>query len=285
MKTLLYATDFSKNSITALQYAYKLSTQLNAQLNVIHVFQYPASLIDLAKNAIPEFGINYFKEYTAKLEEFCKGYLGNDYKNVKIEALESNSVLEGILAKAKELNPFLIVVGTKGQSTLKDLIMGNTPQNLIEKGLYPVLSIPRKENPPSLQTFVYATAFEEDDIEAICKLSNLAKPLNSLIKVVHVSSEKDYPGEIQMEWFKEMLNEKISYKKITFEVVTSNDIFSALKLYADNCNADLIAMLERKKGGYLKKLLQKNTVQKMYNYGKYPLISFNISKGLHLNLC
>lgn len=284
MQTILFATDYSKNSTTALKYAYRLSTKMNAQLKVIHVFQYPTALVDFTKEPEPKFGENYFKKHTAKLEQFCNDYLGYDLKNVDIEAVESKSALAGVVSKAKEYNALFVVVGTKGQGTLKDLIVGNTTQNLIEKSEFPVISIPYSETVPDLKTIVYATAFEEDDIHAICKLTAIAKPLNAEINVVHVSSKKDYPGEIQMEWFKEMLNDKIAFDDITFDVVTSDDVFKSLKKYADNANADLIAMLDRKKGGFLKNLLNKDTVLKMNDYGKYPLISFNVSKCLHLNL-
>ncbi|MET2985153.1 universal stress protein [Aureibaculum conchae] len=283
MRNILYATDYSKNSITALKYAYQLSTKINAQLTVIHVFHYPTTLIDMVSNAEPNFGVNYYKKHTSKLQQFCNDYLGYELKNVNVEAIENNSVLNAIITKAKELDPLFIVVGTKGQSSLKDLIMGNTTKNLIENGLFPVLSIPNKKRISSFKTIVYATAFEEDDINAICKLAEIAKPLNAEIKVVHVSSEKDYSGKVQMEWFKEMLNNKIDYKNISFDIDISNDIFNSLRLYADNTEADLIAMLDRKKGGFLKNLLNKDTVQKMNDYGKYPLISFNVSNCLKLN--
>lgn len=283
MKKILYATDYSKNSATALKYAYQLSTKINAQLMVIHVFHYPTALVDMVSNTEPDFGVNYFKRHTAKLKQFCNDYLGYELKNIKVEALENKSVLEAIISKAEEIDPLFVVVGTKGQSTLKDLLMGNTTKNLIEKGLFPILSIPSKKSVAKIKTIVYATAFEEEDIHAICKLTDIAKPLNAEIKVVHVSSKKEYPGEVQMEWFKEMLNTKIEYNNINFDVISSEDIFKSLKLYLDNTDADLIAMLDRKKGGYLKKLWNKDTVQKMNDYGKYPLISFNLSNCLNLN--
>ncbi|RPD98727.1 universal stress protein [Aureibaculum marinum] len=283
MKNILYATDYSKNSITALKYAYELSTKINAQLKVIHVFHYPSTLVEMTTNTDDDFGVNYFKRHTAKLDQFCYDYLGTDLKNVSVEAVENKSILEGIISKAKELSPRLVIVGTKGQSSIKDLIMGNTTKNLIEKGLFPVMSIPSIEQLPELKTIVYATAFEEEDLHAICKLTEIALPLNATIKIVHVSSKKDYPGDIQMEWFKEMLSEKLDYKNLEFKVITSDDVFNSLRKYANDVNADLLAMLERKKGGFLKNLLNKDTVHKMNDYGKYPLISFNTSNCIKLS--
>lgn len=41
MKTIVYATDYSKNSVAALKYAQKLSAMVDARLVVMHVFGHP----------------------------------------------------------------------------------------------------------------------------------------------------------------------------------------------------------------------------------------------------
>ncbi|MBJ2172880.1 universal stress protein [Aureibaculum sp. A20] len=283
MKNILYATDYSKYSVTALQYAYQLSTKMNIQLKVIHVFHYPSTLLNIVGDTEPDFGVNYFEKHASKLEQFCIDNLGYDLTNITVEAVENKSVLNGIIEKAQELDSTFVVVGTKGNGTIKDFIMGNTTKNLIEKSLFPILSIPYQKRISKIKTIVYATAFEEDDIHAICKLTEIAEPLKSEIKVVHASLKDEYPGEVQMAWFKEMIANKIKYDKISFEVISSDDVFNSLRLYAEKNDADLIAMLDRKKGGFLKKLLNKDTVLLMNDYGKYPLISFNVSNCLKLN--
>ncbi len=44
MKTILYATDYSENSVAALKYAHKMSEQLETRLVIAHVFDYPTVL-------------------------------------------------------------------------------------------------------------------------------------------------------------------------------------------------------------------------------------------------
>lgn len=285
MKNILYATDYSDNSVTALKYAYDLSLKLAAKLEVIHVFSYPKVLADEVNDEPLSFEPNPFIRNRNRLLEFCERHLDKNLENVNIDAVENNSVVEGILAKAKDLDPLFIVVGSKGISGLRDFIMGNTTKRLIEKAAYTMLSIPSGEEVRDIKTIIYATAFENDDIHAICKLIEIAKPLNAEIKVVHISTKREYQGEVQMEWFKEMLENKIDYGKISFELIFDDDIFNSLLSFTDQNNADLIAMLERNNNvGFLSRISNKNKIRKMHDYGKYPLISFNKKKCLTLDL-
>ncbi|MBT8280018.1 MAG: universal stress protein, partial [Muriicola sp.] len=45
MKNLLYATDFSENSIPAFHFAAMLSERLKAKLHVLHVYDMKATFI------------------------------------------------------------------------------------------------------------------------------------------------------------------------------------------------------------------------------------------------
>lgn len=284
MNTILYATDYSRNSITALKYAHRLSLKLGAKLEVIHVFNYPKVLENEVYEEPMAYEPDAFKRNRKRLIEFCQAHLGDDLENINIDTLENNSVVEGILSKAAELNPVFIVVGAKGISKLKDLIMGNTTKQLIDKAAYTVLSVPAGETIKDIRSIVYATAFENDDVHAICRLIEIAKPLKAAIKTVHISTGKDYQSEMQMEWFKEMISDNLDYDNISFEVVSNDDIFGALISYAKENNADIIAMLERNKGGFLSNLLTRDKIKRMNDYGKYPLMAFGKKKCLTLDL-
>jgi len=277
MKTIICAIDYSKNAVTAIKYAHEISSKLGANLLVIHVYKLPLMLglefdifyEDLEKTTL--------KKHNKKLKKYCKNHLGEELEemNVKTDAFEAVSVAQGILSKATEQNAFMIVIGMKKESAFEDLFMGNTTLNLIEKAPSPVLAIPKNANIEKLKTIVYATDFEQEDIGAINKVAQIAKKFNAKIKVVHIDTGIDGDGNLKMEWFKEMVFQKVTYKKIDFKVLFSDEIFNTLKSYLEINNADLVAMLEREKSGFLKKLFHRDLVKEMESFGKIPLLSFN----------
>ncbi|MFS4416426.1 universal stress protein [Maribacter sp. 2307ULW6-5] len=277
MKTILYATDYSENSVAALKYAYKMAKQMGTRLVVTHVFDYPTVLgTEGLDEPFPHLEESAFKSHRSKLEAFYEEYLGSDWKdpNVQLQAVENKSVIKGIISVAEEWHAYLIVIGMKGGSALREMIMGSTTKHLIEKAPCPILSIPSDASHVSIKTIVYATDFEEEDVYAIRKLAEMAKQLDAEIKVVHISTKEEYKGEMQMEWFKTMLHEKVTYERMDFELLFTDDVFDALRIYLGDTNADLVVMLEREHKSIIKKWFHRDLVKKMETYGRMPLLSF-----------
>jgi nucleotide-binding universal stress UspA family protein len=277
MKTILYATDYSENSVAALKYAYSLSTAIRATLKVVHVFNYPKMLDDLSlksEDAFPDIEAKSFKKHYSKLTDFCKEHLSTDPDkiNVKVEPIEDKTVVNGIVSKAKEIDAILIVTGMKGLSSLKEVIMGNTIKHLIERSPCPVLSIPKDASHTQIKTIVYATDFEEEDLGAIDKLIEIAEPLNAKIKLVHISPLKEKVG---IEQKKNKIQKYVEYPNLELDVIYSDDVFNDLKIYLDKANADLIAMLERESKSLSSEIFHRDFVKRMESYGKIPLMIFN----------
>jgi len=277
MKTILYATDYSKNSVPALKYAQKLSVITEATLVVTHVFGYPIYFEGMAIEDLGEMRKQNLKMHRSKLKDFCQQHLGNQWKtmNLRLAPLEDLAILDGILAIAADWQAELVVVGAKGENVLHDALLGTTTKRLIKKAACPVLAIPSDARYSAPKTIVYATDFEQEDVFAIRKTIELAERFKSEIKVVHISTKKEYAGEIQMEWFKNSLTEKVTYNPIEFKLLFSEDIFESLRGYLEETNADLFVMLEREKHGFLKKWFHRDLVKKMHSYGEVPLLSFN----------
>jgi nucleotide-binding universal stress UspA family protein len=276
MKTIIHATDFSENAITALKYAYALSKKINATLWVINIYD-SSRLISNLDEPYLLTKKELKKQKKLKIRNLCAEHLETNFekKNLQIEAIEDRSVVNGIISKTDELYASLIITGMKGKSDFKDFLMGSTTKSLIEKAPCPVLAIPENAVLNKIETIVYASDFEQEDISAISRLSKIAKIFKAKIKIVHISTKKEYHAEEQMQWFKEMLEQKVSYEKIEYALFYSDDVFNFLKIYLTEVNADWVAMLERKKKGLVKKLFHTDLVKKMKEQSNVPLISFN----------
>lgn len=280
MKTILYATDYSENSIPALKYAYSLSSAMQASLKVIHVFDLPTMLDNLslkAEEAFPDIEGDAYKKHISKLTAFCQEHLGTaiDKTTITVEAIENKSAVNGIVSKAKEIDAFLIISGMRGGSALREIIIGSTAKHLIENSPCPVLSIPKTLSHTQIKTIVYATDFEEEDLGAINKLIEIAEPLNAKIKIIHVSPLKETVGKEPMKIIVDKINKYIDYPHVEIDILYSDDVFTDLKIYLGKANADLIAMLERNDKSLISQVFHRDQIKKMESYGKIPLLSFN----------
>lgn len=281
MKSILYATDYSKNSVAALKFAYHLAIKLNSKLTVLHVFDVPLSLASPVSVSYMKKEKRLFVEHRAKLKAFCKEHLGDSLNGKGITFLvdENNSIPDSIMEKSLKFDVDLIVVGTKGESRVKEFFLGSTPKALILKSSCPVLAIPEKSDNLVLRRIVYATDFEQADIFAINRLVAIAKKFDAEIRVVHITTTDEYAGDQQMEWFKDMLRQKVKYPKLEFHLLLSDDIYRELIGYLEDSKSHMLVMLERKESTFYQKYFKTDMVKKMVKSIKVPLLSFN-ERGL-----
>jgi nucleotide-binding universal stress UspA family protein len=78
-----------------------------------------------------------------------------------------------------------------------------------------------------------------------------------------------------MEWFKEMLQQKIKYKRLHFELRFSEDVFVALNQYLDEVNPDMIVMLERQGHSLIRSIWHRDMVKQILNESKLPLMIYH----------
>ncbi len=271
METILYATDCSEHTVPALRYAYMLSNKLKASLVVLKVYDTSVTHIvqKLEKYA--------FEEQTAILKEFCTKHLGNELEkmNVRPEAMKHISIVEGILEKSKELQADMIIAGVKHKNSQRGFFEGNIAKALITKASSPLLIVPGGIKSRKIEQMVYATDFEQDDIFAIKKLIAVAKVFGSEIHVIHITTKNEYAVEDQMEWFKEMLQQKVSYDHINFSIFSSDNIYETLYTCLGKVEADLLVMLKREEHHPLRKLFHRDLVKYMESRTGIPLLCFN----------
>ena len=275
MKSILYATDYSENSIPAFKFAWKLSQKLNAPLYVMHVFDISATFISTVSIAYARMEEAAFKKHAEKLREFCLEHLDiePDKKKLITIVAEGSIPCTNILEKAEELNSEMIIAGKTGSSLVKDLLIGSTATELIEKSSIPVMLFPSSFVSGNIKTIVYATAFEQADIFAIRDLASWASLFGASLKVFHVSPASEYAGEDQMEWFKELLFQKVQYKPISFEIRFAEDIFETLTAYLRQEKADLLVMLEREGQHLFSGIWHRDLVKRMKSEMDIPLLS------------
>ncbi len=277
MKTILYATDYSENSVAALHFSYALSKVLNAELMALHIFELPLTLASTVSYTYSRKEVQAFGDHRKKLIAFCTEHLKNEPKplNITCKVDEGKPASDIIIKNAKELKADFIVVGAKGGSKIREMLLGSSTTALINKACCPVLVVPEDANFRSIKKMVYATDFEGVDIFTIENLVRLAKPFEADVHLVHVSAKKAETSENQMDWFKGMLKHKVRYEHIKFEVRYGSDIFSTLLKYIDEIKPDMVAMLERENHSLIKKLGHIDLVKRMKNEGNIPLLSYH----------
>jgi nucleotide-binding universal stress UspA family protein len=135
---ILVAIDGSDASMEAADYAISISKQYNSELYALHVIRADVDL----------FGPHETSEYMTTMRNEGEKYL-NKVKlkanenniQIKTEIISSINIAGGIVDYAEENNIDLLVIGTRGLSGFKKLLLGSVASKVITYAHCPVMLV------------------------------------------------------------------------------------------------------------------------------------------------
>lgn len=142
---ILVAIDGSKQSMDAAYYAINVSNKFNAQFYAIHVVKDPFSfgIYDIETRSHRKSSLEHIKQ-KAK-EWFDEIKVKANEKNIhlsKAELIGTSTSVEGAIVDYAEKNDIdLIVLGTKGYSSIKKLLLGSVASAVLAYAHCPVMVI------------------------------------------------------------------------------------------------------------------------------------------------
>jgi nucleotide-binding universal stress UspA family protein len=135
---ILVAIDSSDASMDAADYATAISQRYNAELYALHVIHADVDL----------YGPHETSEFTRNMRNEGEKYLdkvkvkANEKDiHIKTEIISSKDISGGILDFAEENNINLIVIGTRGRSGFKKLLLGSVASHVVTYAHCPVLVV------------------------------------------------------------------------------------------------------------------------------------------------
>lgn len=150
LSKILVAIDGSHAAFDAADYAVMLAKQHNAQLFLLHVLhpeEYYSSLqfFEIKQSSDSKELIEQAKTEANKWFDIIKKKIEEDIleKQMKIESaiIVSTATVDSILDYADEKDVDLIVVGTRGRSGIKKLLLGSTASGIVTYASCPVIVV------------------------------------------------------------------------------------------------------------------------------------------------
>ncbi len=282
MKTILFPTDFSDNSMHAAKYASMLARRFDAKLIILHVFSNVISL-GTDPSMINETSMleeQLHKNSMQNLEIFSeKVFLNTDLPEVQIEhRLIYGFVTEGIVEMSKSLNVDMIVMGTKGVSNVFDKWMGSNAENVIKSAKCPVWIVPINSQLTVPQVFIYAADFQEDEVSATKTLLEFSVPLGASCKVIHIHDFFD--NDVKQKSAETMadLTKEFEGNNITFKDLNRKEIVEGIETYTKNQKPDVLALAIYEKTIF-SNLFNSSITKHFVEESKIPMLIFKKEKS------
>jgi nucleotide-binding universal stress UspA family protein len=245
MKNILFPTDFSENSEHALPFALEVSRLFGCEITLFNSYKLPHSKSNLMVSMQDrmkkdsEQELNSIKTKIAGIEK---------YKDLIITIDSKSGGFVSLIPKiAKRSNTDLIVMGTKGSSSLKEMVIGSNTLEVIQTSHCPVLAIPENAKFKKIEKIAFATDFREiknpDHLEP---LFVIARKLNIPIEFVFVMRKED--DDFNQHRAEQAINLESLAKDVctSIFIISNNDIIEGLSEYINEVKPDLLSMISRK---------------------------------------
>lgn len=145
-KKVLACVDFSENSAKAVQCALHIARQDGASVEAMFVYQsalamaldYGGMIAPAVTGADPEAIANWQKDLAAFLEPLRRGDGEVPLQSVVKERV---NIREAILDQVNETHADLVVLGTRGKSGLREMLIGTTAEKVIQHAPCSILAV------------------------------------------------------------------------------------------------------------------------------------------------
>ncbi|MBI2281536.1 MAG: universal stress protein [Bacteroidetes bacterium] len=268
MKNILFPTDFSENANHALKYALRISQDFKATLHIINAYQLPYN------QAVPSTYklLDALKESSNKeLIEYVNNIkLNPDYKTLKIKHYAIPGNLVNVVTDIeKEIDIDLIILGTKGVSGLKEVLIGSNAEQIVYHANTSVFVIP--ENAPS---FSFAKAILAADLKTIKDSSvfstylSMCKKYNTENQIVTIVNSKNQTQDTTKETLG--LDHLFSHINHQFFTEESDNTLEGINRFVEKNNSSVLVVLSRKYP-FIETIFHKSITDKLTCRSKLPI--------------
>ena len=289
---ILVGTDFSPTAAVAVDWAVELARQQGARIELVHAVTVPPSVPEyVSPSAIAQAPVFDEEVRRAALGRLEKEAATLRERGIEVDvwlALGSPSAV--ICDRAGETGALAIVVGTRGLTGLRHLLLGSTAERVVQKAPCPVLSVHPEDRPRLLRTVLIPTDFSEDAERAIHTARTLLAPFAEdvrlvLLHVFNLPIEYTAYGPIptsvhylqdtglEAERRLEEMTERLAAEGLPVDwVAREGDPSVVIAEEAERRQADLIAMGTHGRSG-LRHLLLGSTAERVVQHAGCPVMT------------
>ncbi|MGV3588987.1 MAG: universal stress protein [Adhaeribacter sp.] len=273
MKKIICPTDFSKAATNAVEFAAIIAGRTGASITLLHVLHLP--MLDTTETAMVATEVlGEQRRYAQEKLHALSHYLNEKHRsyNLQTDFLIKESLLGDEVKRLTETQGYdLVVIGsTGGGNSLEEILIGSNTSAVIERVKCPVLTIPLKAQPAPFQHLVYASNYEKEDAVALPQVLQFAQLFGASVEIVHVSAETIRENS-KANQYRERLRQELPDFELDFHEVVHPDEVEGMKKYLTDKNADLLAILKKRRG-FFHNLFSQSFSEQLTYQSKLPLL-------------
>lgn len=274
MKKILIPTDFSKFADDAIEVGAQIAKNNDCEIILIHMLELPGQMNDAIKGetSIPE--VMLFKR---KAEETLKNIKNRPYlSGIPItEVVRLDGAYHGITNYIKQHDIDLIVMGSHGATGINEILIGSNTEKVVRLSETPVLVIKNKIENFKVQNLVFASDFSSEIKKPFQKILSFTKLFNAKLNLVHICTPNSFKSTSVAKKIVSDFIADFDMPEYSFEIYNESNIEKGIINYAEEKNADMIALCTHGRTG-LSHFFIGSISEDLVNHARKPVLTFKI---------
>ncbi len=271
MKTIIVATDLSKDANNALEYAASLAKCINAKIVLYNSFMLPAHA---ANTLMPADGVEKMMASNRASLEYAALRISCLY-DIKAEWDSNISNVEEELDKQVEKHKAdLVVMGMRGNS-FDQKLFGNTTTSVIRHAKYPVLVVPKNVSFKGIHKILFACDNNcKFALSTLKMLNEVASELKAEVLVLHVEKAKKMAQEEVLvgAGIHNEIETNLDGINHSYHDMDGCTVIKGIERGIEEFNADMLVMVPQKYG-FWDSMTHKSKTCAMAARSSVPLLS------------
>jgi len=277
MKKILVPTDFSIQAEYALEIAAQLAKKHQGEIYLLHMLESPLNQIQEVGGGpggaeLPE-AMALMQIAHNKFEVLLKAYY---LKDIPVhETVNFHQTFEGIKDTCKEHEIDLIVMGSHGASGFKEMFIGSNTEKVVRTSDIPVLVIKNKHSNFTVDNFVFASDFKNDNKETYKQAIDLARVFNSKMHLLFVNTANRFITTPKAEDLILKFIEGFDYSNYDINIFNDESVEKGILNFSHSIDADLIGVSTHGRQG-IAHFFNGSISEDLVNHANRPVITFKI---------
>jgi nucleotide-binding universal stress UspA family protein len=246
MKTIIVPTDFSPVATNAMNFAADMAVNINASLMLLHIYQVPVSMTDVPVVLVSAEELR--KSSEEKLQEIKDALTHITSGKIKIYTeARMGDVSDELEDVCKRIQPFAVIMGTRGTSGVERVLFGSTTLTAIRHLIWPVIVVPPgKEYGTGIKKIGFACDFDKVvESTPIQFIKNMVKEFGAELHVLNVDYEsRHFKPETPEESM--MLHTLLEDLDPHYHFINHIDIEDGINEFVEENNIDLLITIPKK---------------------------------------
>lgn len=277
-KRILIPTDFSLNAFNAIKYAMELFKKEDCEFFILHTHYlsgyskenllYPEPT-DAEKNKVLLNSDKKIEQLQVQMSRFeINDNHTFHYSN------EFGPFLEVMQRTVEDKDIELVIMGTRGQTDNKTVILGSNSVNIMEKIRHcPVIAIPSNviyKNPNEIVfPTSYRSHYQQNELQTMVDVARLT---NAPIRILHIQKEKNLT-ENQLK-NKTLLETIIGEAEFTHHTLYDIDLKDGVRCFVQSRASEMIAFVN-KKHNFFGSIFSNPMVRELGKHANVPLLAMH----------